>query len=229
MDSTTTKFNIDEGNLGKKYIVSGEGEVDAAVVLKLVQRADRLLADKFGGPGLVKCATKAKESVIRCAVEVSSTPCYSALWKWVPANYYELTLIERQKLLGARSINQLCKAMLMENKSFNGDITRDFGCSDPHNSRFYLVVVQYTSTIDMKKLENSVRTLKPKSERLSPNNFKFVVASSESNSRLTGYEHGAVSPFGMACPNVPIIFPTEAEAEVNFIYLGGGHVDLKGE
>jgi len=72
-----------------------------------------------------------------------------------------------------------------------------------------------------------VRGLLPKEKRGSPNNYKFMVASEEDNDRLSGYSHNSVSPFGMLSKHVPIIFPVEAAEEVDFVWMGGGHVDLK--
>ena len=55
-----------------------------------------------------------------------------------------------------------------------------------------------------------------------------MVASAADNARLTGYGHGAVSPLGMReGADVPVVFPREAEKEVGFVWMGGGHVDLK--
>jgi hypothetical protein len=40
---------------------------------------------------------------------------YSAVWKWVPSDYYGWDLSQRAQCLGAPSIQHLCKSLLMEN------------------------------------------------------------------------------------------------------------------
>ena len=78
---------------------------------------------------------------------------YSAIWKWVPATYYDWPLEQRAKCLGAKSTQLLCKALLMDNKQSDG--------MDPWtNPKFVLVVLQYDSTLDVRKLANSIRSLK---------------------------------------------------------------------
>ena len=54
------------------------------------------------------------------------------------ANYYDLTLEERQKFLRAENINCLCKTIILENTAFSKENESKF------YSRYYLCVVQYT-------------------------------------------------------------------------------------
>jgi len=106
--------------------------------------------------------------------------CYSAKWKWVPPEYYSLTLPHRAKLLNALKIQQLCKSVLMENKQFKFAVGK---ANDRTYSRYYLVVVQYTSVISNKKLELAIRKLRKVSEgRLPTNCFEFSVAKEVSKS-----------------------------------------------
>ena len=117
-------------------------------------------------------------------------PQYSSVWKWVPKgealsnvaqrraddthlyvltrcappttlqppDYYKWDLPKRASQLNC-TVPQLCKGMLMENKSWKDT------SSPKLNARFYLVVVQYCSSIDAKRLESEVRTLLPAKER----------------------------------------------------------------
>jgi hypothetical protein len=102
--------------------------------------------------------------------------CYSAQWKWVPSDYYSLPLTCRAKILNACNVPQLCKSILMENKKFLADEVAKENASRAY-SRFYLVVVQYTSTISTKKLELAIRKLRKVGEgRLPANCFEFSVA-----------------------------------------------------
>ena len=160
---------------------------------------------------------------------------YSAVFKWVPENYYSLTLAERAKILGAHSTWQLSKSMLMENKAFDKKLASSNNNDDGSYSQFYLIVLQYETTISNKKLISEVRALKkPVTKRYDANKFDFRVASSEDNDRLTGYTHNAVSPFGLLdAKSVTIILSKSIQdmATISnatpFIWMGGGHVHCK--
>eukprot|EP00816_Leptocylindrus_hargravesii_P006845 CAMPEP_0196813424 /NCGR_PEP_ID=MMETSP1362-20130617/36598_1 /TAXON_ID=163516 /ORGANISM="Leptocylindrus danicus, Strain CCMP1856" /LENGTH=220 /DNA_ID=CAMNT_0042189655 /DNA_START=79 /DNA_END=741 /DNA_ORIENTATION=- len=161
-------------------------------------------------------------AISRARHHVESKKCYSASWKWVPKDYYSKQLDQRSVILGARSPMQLCKALLMENRSVEA---KQF---DRLNAQFYLVVVQYGAELNTKKLEIEVRALKPLQERLEASKFNFRLASAEDNDRLTGYVHNSVTPFGMiAQATVPIILASAVVKDIKFMFMGGGHVDLK--
>ena len=158
----------------------------------------------------------------RCAVVTSN--CTSAVWKFVPPEYYTYDLERRRQTLGATTTYQLCKSMLMENiKCESTD------CSDSTNSRYYLVVVQYEAEINGKKLSSEIRALRPPGrDRLDPRQFEFRLASSDDNDRLTGYVHNSVTPFGLRDEKVPIVLAADvAKVRPAFMWMGGGHVDLK--
>jgi prolyl-tRNA editing enzyme YbaK/EbsC (Cys-tRNA(Pro) deacylase) len=155
-------------------------------------------------------------------VESSSLNLFSASWKWVPPKYYDLTLPERQKILGASSTCMLCKSLLLENKKVAENPALEDAATNP---RFMLVVIQYDATLDVKKLATSFRKLRPVAERLDVSQFDFRVASSEDNDRITGYAHNSVTPFGLK-QAVPIIL-SEAIVPLNYFWMGGGHVHLK--
>lgn len=167
------------------------------------------------------------ESMRRARKEVeSATPLLSSTaWKWVPEGYYNLTLQQRANILGAHSIQQLCKSMLMEN---NRAPTSTENNNDPTYSKFYLVVVQYNATINTKKLESQARGLRPINQnRLNPSDFDFRVAKEEDNDKVTGYSHNSVTPFGLL-KKVPVILAKAVmDVKPAFIWMGGGHVDLK--
>eukprot|EP00591_Stephanopyxis_turris_P003549 CAMPEP_0195519482 /NCGR_PEP_ID=MMETSP0794_2-20130614/14862_1 /TAXON_ID=515487 /ORGANISM="Stephanopyxis turris, Strain CCMP 815" /LENGTH=245 /DNA_ID=CAMNT_0040648641 /DNA_START=123 /DNA_END=860 /DNA_ORIENTATION=+ len=170
------------------------------------------------------------ESTRRARRAVESLKCYSAQWKWCPANYYNTELAQRAKHLGTFSQNQLCKAMLMENRAYDSKHAR--GKNDRTYSRFYLVVVQYTAEFNSRKLEVAIRSLRSMKEgRLTPNCFKFLVAKEEDNLRLTGYAHNSVSPFGILDTTIPIVLPSavvdELQSSSPIFWMGGGHVHLK--
>jgi len=163
--------------------------------------------------------------IIRARRSVEQKQCYSAQWKWVPSNYYDLNLSQRAELLSAFDTRQLCKVVLMENRNYDSTV-----CT---NEQFFLIVVQYDATISTQKLQREVRCLRPPKTRLDVSKFNFRLANEVDNDRLTGYQHNSVSPFGLlpvAAQNgkcVPIILSAAIVKTVNFIWMGGGHVDLK--
>lgn len=166
---------------------------------------------------------KCHEEITRARNSIAIHKIYSAVFSWVPDNYYDCTLEKRAEILGAHSTFQLCKSMLMENKAFAPSEENET------YSKFYLIVLQYKTSINTKKLQSEIRALRPVSKRLDPSKFDFRVASEEDNSRLTGYSHNAVSPFGML-QDVPIILSKAILEQSNmspFIWMGGGHVHCK--
>ena len=154
----------------------------------------------------------------RARFDVERKKMYSAIWKWVPATYYDWPLEQRAKCLGAKSTQLLCKALLMDNKQSDG--------MDPWtNPKFVLVVLQYDSTLDVRKLANSIRSLKAVKDRKEFSKFDFRVADAADNDRLTGYPFNSVTPFGLL-ESVPIVL-SEAVAQIKFLWMGGGHIHLK--
>lgn len=65
----------------------------------------------------------------------------------VAGPYYEESLEFRAKRLNADSTEQLCKTMVMENTRVPEH------SSDPRQSKYFLVLVQYTAAIDAEKLK----------------------------------------------------------------------------
>lgn len=146
------------------------------------------------------------EFIRRAQNAVIRQRCYSAVWKWVPPNYYDTPLEQRARILKATSIHQLCKSMLMENRAFEASLVNGGSTSEtrtrtstttPRNgnycsseiilskttaadwtySQYYLVMVQYSAAISTKKLELAMRQLRPINERrLDPSKFDFRVA-----------------------------------------------------
>lgn len=164
-----------------------------------------------------------QKEVLRARNAVTSKKIYSSVFKWVPEDYYTFTLSKRAEILGASSTFQLCKSMLMENRSFDSSLGAE------HNAKFYLVILQYETSINNKKLQSEIRALRPVAKRLDLNKFDFRVASAEDNSRLTGYSHNAVTPFGML-EDVTVILSkaiVDHGDMTKFIWMGGGHIHCK--
>lgn len=160
------------------------------------------------------------ESMRRARSSVEQHRIYSAVWKFVPPDYYHWPLEKRAECLDAPSIQYLCKSLLMENRKCEDT-------SDPTNPKFVLVIVQYAAALDVKKLTNTVRSLrKDVKSRLDDTQFDWRIASEDDNRTITGFEHNSVTPFGLLVPSVPILLSAELET-LKFFWMGGGHVHLK--
>lgn len=165
----------------------------------------------------------------RARRHVQETHCYSSNWKHCPPNYYTLSLDERKAILGAHSTSQLCKACLFENKNYVPNEKKE---SDPTNSRYYLVIVQYVESINTKKLASELRGLRPAGPtRFDPGYFTDLrLAPEEVSEQLTGYGHNGVSPFGMLHrEKIPVVICKSIVNNVRpaFVWMGGGHKDWK--
>ena len=142
----------------------------------------------------------------------------------VPAQYYDEDLPFRAACVGAPSVHHMRKTICMENTR----CTRD-DCEDPVNSRWYLVLVQYTARLSQQKLEKFLHQLNNQGGRkVGKKAFHMRLAKEEDSERLTGYAHGAVTPFGTAM-RVPVLVSREMEKLTpgGEFWLGGGEVDLK--
>lgn len=157
----------------------------------------------------------------------------------VPSNYYDRTLEERAILLNG-NVPQLCKSIIFENTFCDHQDTHDIT-----NSKYYLVIVQYMSKltnslshnlfvtnsspakINPTSLRNFVHSLKPAAERLSKSSFNFQLASEEISLKFSGFEHNAITPYGMNM-DLPVIVDSRLlEVQPGLIFLGGGFVDMK--
>lgn len=143
-------------------------------------------------------------------------------FKRVPADYYDRTLEERRDLLEAASIDHLCKSIVMVNTQAPESVK---DCSDYKNSKFYVVIVQYTARLNAEKVKQFVYSLNE--GKIPKKRFNLRLAPEDEAHRLTGYSHNAVTPVGMRT-QIPIIL-SEAIVRLRppFFWLGGGDIDLK--
>jgi prolyl-tRNA editing enzyme YbaK/EbsC (Cys-tRNA(Pro) deacylase) len=195
--------------------------VDSTQLAALEARVTALERKRFQCPPNVEAVDESMRRA-RLHVETASKPCCSAAWKFVPEPYYTWELPQRAVALGAPSIYQLCKSLLMDNRKVPADQPHD-----PTNPKFVLVILQYAATMDNQKLVNAVRALRPVQNRLDGSQFDFRIASEQDNSTLTGYEHNSVTPFGLLQQEQVTIILSAAVAELGFFWMGGGHVHLK--
>jgi prolyl-tRNA editing enzyme YbaK/EbsC (Cys-tRNA(Pro) deacylase) len=204
---------------------------DSSKIQELRARVESLERKRFDYSSRPEDNVEVNESIRRArySVETLATLRYSARWKFVPENYYNTSLAQRATFLDAPSIHFLCKSLLLENRKVPEDAPED-----RTNPRFLLVVLQYASILDVKKLTNTIRALrKDVKQRLDDSHFDFRIASESNNERITGYSHNSVTPFGMKCqqygttaPSVPIVL-SKALIPLQFFWMGGGHVHLK--
>lgn len=217
--STSVLASISASSDSKTSSVSPE----YGLVKELIQQVKMLEIDVYYPQDLPEQSATQHSEVLRAHKAVVDQKIYSAVFKWVPSEYYTYSLPQRAEILGAHSTFQLCKSMLMENKSYDASL------SDATYSQFYLVILQYETSINNKKLQSEIRALRPVVKRLDPSKFDFRVASEEDNARLTGYSHNAVTPFGLL-EDIPIVFSKEIKGTPTmnpFCWMGGGHVHCK--
>eukprot|EP00124_Ichthyophonus_hoferi_P003612 Ihof_evm5s324 gene=Ihof_evmTU5s324 len=115
----------------------------------------------------------------------------------VPSDYYEWSLMKRCNTLLVPSMDHLCKSLVFENTHCTLD-----DCSDPCNSRYYCVVVQYITKLNTDTLGKYIQSLK--TPRLPNKNYTMRLAKPEDSLALTGFDNNGVSPYGMK-NNMPII------------------------
>lgn len=96
--------------------------------------------------------------------------------------------------LKAPTIDHLCKSILFENTRYTL-LDESSDPLDPANSRFYLVVVQYTDKINSQKLNNYVQH-ELGGGKLGRKKYNFRLAPEDSAAELTGFIRNGVSPFG---------------------------------
>ncbi|KAK1262535.1 hypothetical protein QJS04_geneDACA021656 [Acorus gramineus] len=143
-------------------------------------------------------------------------------FKRVPMDYYEWTLDERREVLGGHSNDHLCKSIVLVNTQAHASVV---DCSDRNNSKYYIVVVQYTAKFNAENVRNFLYTLN--NGKIAKKKFNLRLAPEEESLKLTGYGHNAVTCVGMKT-NIPVILDEAiARLDPDFFWLGGGEVDLK--
>ncbi|XP_010258976.1 PREDICTED: uncharacterized protein LOC104598550 [Nelumbo nucifera] len=144
------------------------------------------------------------------------------LFKRVPSDYYDRPIEARREILEAPSIHHLCKSIVLVNTQAPASVT---DCSDRNNSKYYLVVVQYTARFNAETVKNFLYSLN--NGKIPKKKFNLRLAPEDQSVKLTGYEHNGVTCIGMKT-DIPVILD-EAIVKLNpdFFWLGGGEVDLK--
>ncbi|XP_047077184.1 uncharacterized protein LOC124687444 [Lolium rigidum] len=140
----------------------------------------------------------------------------------VPADYYDRSLEERRGILAADSVAQLCKSIVMVNTKAAADVS---DCSNPKNSKYYVVIVQYMARLNAETIKNFLYTLNE--NQIPKKRFNMRLAPEEESCMLTGFVHNAVTCIGMNTDIPVIIDEAITKLDEDFFWLGGGEVDLK--
>ncbi|GLJ15524.1 hypothetical protein SUGI_0254970 [Cryptomeria japonica] len=143
-------------------------------------------------------------------------------FKRVPHDYYDRPLEVRRDLLAAHSIHHLCKSMVMVNTQADKSIT---DCSDHNNSKYYVIVIQYSARLNAEKVRNFVYSLN--NGKIPKKRFNMRLAPEEDAFVLSGYEHNAITPIGMKTDIPVILSDAIVKLKPDYFWLGGGEVDLK--
>lgn len=143
-------------------------------------------------------------------------------FKRVPSDYYDRPLEARRDILGAASVEHLCKSIVLVNTQAQTDVT---DCSNRSNSKYYVVVVQYTARFSAETVKSFLYALN--NGKIAKKKFNLRLAPEELSHQLTGYGHNAVTCVGMKT-DIPVILDEAiAKLSPDFFWLGGGETDLK--
>jgi len=146
---------------------------------------------------------------------LQSAKCRSWRMQIVPTDFYRRDLEYRAKhILSASSPNLLCKSLLMRNTKCIRD-----DCNDPRNSKFYVVVLQYTEKMLQRKLKKFVKSLANESNKY----YNFSLASLEETYAMTRFEHNTVSPIGAG--GIPVIL-SHRIPNLKHIWIGSGSLSI---
>lgn len=171
---------------------------------------------------LVLSQTSSGDTETRLSAVLRSNGVTKFSFKRVPSDYYESPLEHRRLALSAASVNHLCKSIVLVNTQAPPNVS---DCSDRNNSKYYLVVVQYTARFNADAVKNFLYGLN--GGKIPKKKFNMRLAPEEVSAKLTGYEHNAVTCVGMNT-DIPVILDEAiVKLEPEFFWLGGGDVDLK--
>jgi hypothetical protein len=157
--------------------------------------------------------------------EVDQIGLSSAKFWRVRSDYYEQELPWRRDVLGAASVQQLCKSMIMENTRV-GDMTLEEATA-AGRIKYVCVVLQYAGAkLQKEKLTDAVRRMEG-SKAVGKKQYSLRMVAQEVSDALSGCEHNAVTLLGMNQP-IPVLLSDKIRAlPEGKVWLGGGEVDVK--
>ena len=173
---------------------------------------------------IAACQVAQKVSPIqdRLQKECDALGLTSAKFWRVRGDYYEQELTWRRDVLGAKSVTQMCKSMIMENTKLTAEEAKAAG-----RVKYLCVVLQYAGAkLNKEKLTDLVRRMEGKNA-IGKKQYSMRMVAQDVSDQLSGFEHNAVTPIGMATP-VPVILSDKLRSLPDGqLWLGGGEVDLK--
>jgi len=145
-------------------------------------------------------------------------------WR-VRSDYYEQELTWRRDMVGAASVQQLCKSMIMENTKV-GELSLEQATA-AGRIKYVCVVLQYAGAkLQKEKLTDAIRRMEG-ANAVGKKQYSLRMVSQETSDELSGFEHNAVTVVGMATP-VPVLLSNPIKnLPEGKVWLGGGEVDLK--
>ncbi|CAH2078873.1 unnamed protein product [Thlaspi arvense] len=162
------------------------------------------------------------ETVSRLSAILRSGGVKDFCFKRVASDYYDWSLESRRDVLGASSVDHLCKSIVLVNTQASSNI---LDCSDRNNSKYYVVVVQYSARLNADAVKNFLYSLNE--GKIPKKRFNLRLAPEETSNILTGFERNAVTCIGMKT-NIPVILDEAiTKLRPDFFWLGGGEIDLK--
>ena len=167
------------------------------------ERLDRLAASATAGAPIPSSACagvvpspedQVQEAKVGAAALARGFSAATAAFHYVPAGYYDRTLEERKSMLGAPSVDYLCKTIVVENRKWqlaqalpppaDGDVD-----TMAARSRYFGVVFQYGARFKKENMEREVR----KRGGLTKKQCQILFADEAEVVAMTGFIHN-VSP-----------------------------------
>ncbi|ELP88008.1 hypothetical protein EIN_419370 [Entamoeba invadens IP1] len=162
---------------------------------------------------------KPPKGTIRCYESAIQEGITSSCLSRVNDNYYNSPFEERIRQLNTPCTSQLCKSLILENTAFPPGATET-----PTFARFYLLIVQYVAQMQSHKLFKYLRAVNPEVKKKC---FHFRVADESEAITLSGFEHNAITPFGMN-KKIPVVLADDiTRLPQDYCWIGGGEIDVK--
>ena len=139
----------------------------------------------------------------------------------VDGDYYEWGLSRRAGVLGAPSIDHLCKTIVVENTKFS-TIAGDDN-SDAPLSRYYMIVIQYTARLDTERLQDHLHAR----SGIARKKLNFQMCDEDVALPMTGFGKNGICPVGSR-EEIPIIVDRKIlHLKPAMFWMGGGDIDWK--
>ena len=161
----------------------------------------------------------------RLAAECEKLGLTSAHFWRVRSDYYEQELTWRRDVLGAPSVQCLCKSMIMENTRLS-DLTLE-QATKAGRVKYVCIALQYAGAkLQKEKLTDVVRRMEG-AHAVGKKQYSLRMVAQDVSDALSGFEHNAVTPVGMATPVPLVLSHAIKKLPGGVVWLGGGEVDLK--